>query len=350
MGAAPAYKQRRVSDLLRKVIAMKTGRIALALGLGVPGVALVIGFGCSAGGDQPARPRTNTEAGPGAGGGAGAAGDTGAGGTSDSGSDDGSQGGGGTSGETGGYNPYGSGGQSGGGQSGGGTGAGGATGTGGTTCSAPNTAALKVNGPDVWKGSSTSVDNTSNVGYWYSYYDGSSGLAVLPSNTSFGTGVVNGFIEASGLGTVTSWGGGVAVSFFNSDPLTPADLSPYKGIVFQFKNSVDYGAHFAINTWDFDPKFCVCSQSSSCFNNYGVDLPKATVADTITSYWMCWPGLTCTGPSPDASADFPNLKQITLTSNVSGTVPFAPKKVTGLAFTSQYKTQWDFKLGKIRLF
>jgi hypothetical protein len=329
---------------------MKTGRIALALGLGVPGVALVIGFGCSAGGDQPARPRSApVEAGTG--GGTGVAGDTGAGGSSDSGSDDVSQGGGGTSGGTGGYDPYGSGGQSGGGQSGGGTGTGGWTGTGGTPCIAPNTAALKVNGPNVWNGKSTSVDNTSNVGYWYSYYDTSqSGIAVLPSNTSFGTGVVNGFIEASGLGAVTGWGGGIAVTFFNSSPATPADLSAYKGIVFQFKNSDLYGAHFTINTWDFDPKFCKCLTSGACFNDYGVDLPKAAVKDTVTSYWMCWPGITCTGPNPDASAEFPNATQVTLKSNMSGTVPFDPKRVTGLSFVSLYKTQWEFKLGLIRLF
>jgi hypothetical protein len=243
-------------------------------------------------------------------------------------------------GSTGGYDPYGS--------------------TGGSSldtirdatlppCTVPNTAPIKPTGPNVWDGQDMHLNDTSNSGYWYSYYDGSSGLAVLPSNTSFGSGVVGGFIEASGFGTVTSWGGGVAVSFFNSMPLTPADLSPYKGIVFQFKNSADYGAHFAIHTWDFDPTFCTCQLSNSCLNNYGVDLLKGD-GSAVVSYWICWPGITCTGPNPDASAEFPNPKQVTLISNVSGTVPFNPKRVTGIAFTSMDKSQWNFKVGTIRLF
>jgi hypothetical protein len=329
---------------------MKTGRIALALGVGLAGLVAVIGSGCSAAGDQPTRRVPSAEASVGVGGGAGTAGnETGGGDVQDSGSDV-SQGGGGTTGGTGGYNPYGGGGVNTGGDSGG-TGAGGAV-SDAPPCSTPNTGATKPTGPNVWDGKSTNLNNTSNGGYWYSYSDGSSGLAVLPNNSAFGSGVVGGFIEASGLGTVTQWAGGIAAPFFNGDPTPVVDLSQYKGIVFQFKNSITYGAHFAISTWDFDPKFCICQQKGGCYAPYGVEIPKAAVADTVTSYWMCWPGVTCSGPGADAAADFPNPVQITLTSSMSGTVAFDPKHVLGIAFTGSLagKNQWDFKLGTIRLF
>jgi hypothetical protein len=157
-----------------------------------------------------------------------------------------------------------------------------------------------------------------------------------------------GFAEATGTGTFIGYGGGIGAPFFQPGtdaPIPVADLSPYKGIVFQFINWPEYGAHFTLNTWDFDPKYCC----TTCYQDYGFDIPKGD-GTTVVSYWACWPGLTCAGPAADAAADFPNQKQVTLASSMSGTVKFDPKRVTGLHFVSMNKSQWHFMLGKIRLF